>query len=213
MQLAEVAVLHDVAELGRARADDGAQALGRLDGAGQDGGVERGRISQLARLEEAVGQRGDLAAAEHGQPGAALGAADDAVDVALGLAVADQHDAGGAGAGRRPQDAGGGLGAAVSTRRWRRRRPAHRAARRGSPATRRGASRQVADELLELAQGPALDDVVAVGAVLADDGVARAPVVTRLGVQPEDVAGPRLEVLDDPRLGGVVVVARVAEDA
>ncbi len=85
--------------------------------------------------------------------------------------------------------------------------PWHRSARtRGRP------SGQGLDEALELAQVAALVDAVAVHAVLADDRVAGVPVRLRLGVEPVDVAGPVPDLLDHPGLGGVVVVAGVAED-
>ena len=50
-------------------------------------------------------------------------------------------------------------------------------------------SGQVVDELLELAEVAALEGAVAVGGVLADDGVAGVPVALRFGVEPVDVPG------------------------
>ena len=74
------------------RPHHGPEPLGRLDRPGQHRGVQRRRLAQLAALVEPVGQRGHLAAPQVGQPRAALRPADDAVEVALRLAVADQHD-------------------------------------------------------------------------------------------------------------------------
>src|SRR6478752_5477328 len=65
------------------------------------------------------------------------------------------------------------------------------------PASCRGL-RQDVDELLELAEVAALERAIAVGAVLPHDRVAGVPVAAGLGVQPEDVAGLLLDLLDDP---------------
>ena len=70
-------------------------------------------------------------------------------------------------------------------------------------------SHQVLDEAFELAEVADFEDAVAVDAVLGDDGVAGVPVGAGLGVEPEHFAGPVLDLLEDPGLGGVVVVAGV----
>src|ERR671910_225976 len=70
---------------------------------------------------------------------------------------------------------------------------------------------QVVHEPLELAEVAALEGAVAEGGVLADDRVARVPVAAGLGVEPVDVAGAVLHLLYHPRLGGVGVVAGVAQ--
>src|SRR6185437_6002284 len=69
--------------------------LGRLHGARQHRGIQGRGVTQFAALEQAVRQRIDLAPAEIGEPGAPLEPSDDPVQVALGLTMADQHDAGG----------------------------------------------------------------------------------------------------------------------
>src|SRR5438105_3752783 len=68
-----------------------------------------------------------------------------------------------------------------------------------------------ADEVFKLPEIAALIDTVAVGAVLAHDRVAGVPVGARLGVEPIHVARPLVHLVDDPRLGGVVVVPGVAQ--
>src|SRR6478752_5267504 len=74
------------------------------------------------------------------------------------------------------------------------------------------ALRQDVDELLELAEVAALERAVAVGAVLPHDRIAGVPVGLRLGVQPVQVTGALLDLLEHPALRGVVVVPLVAED-
>src|SRR5206468_9150824 len=66
-------------------------------------------------------------------------------------------------------------------------------------------------EPLELTQVATLVHAVAVDAEFGDDRVARVPVATRLRIQPVQVAGTLLELLEDPVLRRVVVVAGVAE--
>src|SRR5262249_29806243 len=67
------------------------------------------------------------------------------------------------------------------------------------------------DELLELAEGAALVRAGAVDPELGDDRIASVPVATGLGVEPVEMAGALLELLEHPVLRRVVVVARVAE--
>ena len=185
MQLAEITALPHRAEGRRSGPDHGPQPFGRLGRPGQHRGVQGGRLTQLAALVEPVRQRRHLMASHGGQARAALDASDDPVQVALRLAVAHQHNPGGALFGREDAQHAR-LGAFVSP---------------GAAALDLAAvlgSRQVPHEVLQLAQRPALHHVVAVGRVLPDDGVARAPVVAWLGVEPVDVARPGLQVLDHP---------------
>src|SRR5216683_4724816 len=72
-------------------------------------------------------------------------------------------------------------------------------------------SSQVLYEALELLEVAALEGAVAEGGVLRDDRVARVPVGAGLGVEPVHVAGAGAQLLDHPRLRGVVVVAGVAQ--
>src|SRR5438270_6128664 len=66
-------------------------------------------------------------------------------------------------------------------------------------------------EALELLEVAALVGPVAMGGVLADNGVAGVPVGTGLGVQPVDVPGLLGHLAQHPGLGRVVVVAGVTE--
>src|SRR6476620_7519997 len=87
--------------------------------------------------------------------------------------------------------------------------PAGDVGRRRRPFGSWDPSDQVVDESLELAEVAALEHAVAVDAVVPDDRVTGVPVRLRLGVEPVDVAGPVLDLLDHPGLRGVVVVPRV----
>src|SRR5207244_4687382 len=71
---------------------------------------------------------------------------------------------------------------------------------------------EVVHDLAELADRPALTDEVARGRVERHDRVADAPPPLPLGVEPDDPLHTLADEPERPRLGVVVVVARVAAD-
>ena len=188
MQLAQVAVLGDRQ---RAVAQDRSQEFGRLDGPGQRRRVEGLGASQLPG-DGRAGPPRPRPARGPVRSGRYSPALPPTTPLTLQTASPWRTSTIRVASGRRGEDAAHPVGHAEDR--------ASRRASRPPPSSARLCSRQVADEMLQLAQRPALDHLVAVGGVLADDGVARAPVVTRLGVEPVHVAGPALQVLDHPRL-------------
>ena len=183
------------------------QQLGGLDGPGQDA-RRRGRRPRPARRSRAAGPAAPRPGPGPGRsgPGSPTGPphTPDTLHTASPWRTSTIRVAEGVPAPMVRIPAGGASGpgpradpvpAPVSAS-----KPGARAAHASSP-----------DELLELAQGPALDHLVAVVGVLAHDGVARVPVGAGLGIEPVDVAGPGLHLLDHPGLRGVVVVPGVAQ--
>src|SRR5262249_38697017 len=105
---------------------------------------------------------------------------------------------------RRRKATSPGTGTTASS--CRRRSDPRSGARRSGPC---GASRRPSnpsslhhrgDELLELAEVAALVDAVAVDPELRDDRVARVPVAPGLGIEPVQMTGSLLELLEHPVL-------------